>query len=149
VRYDDLRRVVLDATRTRAKVVVLDCCYSGTALIGGMSAATSVADHAGIEGTYLLTASAETKVALAPVGERYTAFTGELLDVLDRGMPGGPDLLDLNTLYLHLHRELQAKGRPIPQQRARNGGATIALARNRAASTSIRRLDHRGRASVS
>src|ERR1022692_3055101 len=131
VRYDDIRRAVLDARQAQGKVVILDCCYSGQAMLGGMSAATEVADQVRIDGTYLMTASAETKLAWAPVDEEYTAFTGELINVLAHGLPDGPDLLDVETLYWHVRRELEAKGRPVPQQRARNEGAGIVLARNR------------------
>lgn len=131
LRYDDVRRVVMDASRVLAKVVILDCCYSGAALLGGMGGTATMADQAGIEGTYLLTASAETKLALAPVGETYTAFTGEILAALDTGLPDGPDTIDLDALYFHIRHELEAKGRPVPQQRARNGGRSIVLARNR------------------
>ncbi|MGW2329163.1 caspase, EACC1-associated type [Streptomyces sp. NPDC001700] len=134
LRYEYLRRAVLDpAAGARRTVVVLDCCYSGRALIGRMSASDEIADRAAVEGTCLLTASAETRAALSPPGETYTAFTGELITALGGGIPGAPDLIDMNTLYRHLHRTLAAKSRPLPQQRNRNTGGLIALARNRAA----------------
>ncbi|MGW7409191.1 caspase, EACC1-associated type [Streptomyces sp. NPDC054833] len=131
--YDWVRRAVLDRLVTaRRKVVILDCCFSGQALVGGMSGTEQMADHARIAGTYLLTASAETRKALAPPGERFTAFTGELITVLAEGIAGGPALLDMDTVYRHLHRQLAAKSRPLPQQRNRNAGGQVALARNRA-----------------
>ncbi|MFI0405124.1 caspase family protein [Actinomadura sp. 3N508] len=129
--YESLRRVILGAGgRARRKVVILDCCYSGRALVGGMSASSRVADQAVVDGTYLLTASAETRKALAPPGERYTAFTGELISTLSEGLPGGPDFLDMETVYRQLHTRLSARSRPLPQQRNRNAGARIALVRN-------------------
>ncbi|TDB88469.1 hypothetical protein E1264_11435 [Actinomadura sp. KC216] len=129
--YESLRRVILGAGRqARRKVVILDCCYSGRALVGGMSASTHVADQAAVDGTYLLTASAETRKALAPPGERYTAFTGELISTLSDGIPGGPAFLDMETVYRQLHTRLSARSRPLPQQRNRNAGARIALVRN-------------------
>jgi tetratricopeptide (TPR) repeat protein len=131
VRYDDIRREVIDTAGCPGKVVILDCCYSGQAMIGGMGVATEMADQARIEGSYLLTASAETKLALAPIGEEFTAFTGEVIAALRRGVVDGPELLDLDTLYWHVRRELEAKGRPIPQQRVRNDGHSLALVRNR------------------
>ncbi|GAA1852156.1 caspase, EACC1-associated type [Actinomadura bangladeshensis] len=134
LRYEDVRRVVLHAGGgAHRKVVVLDCCYSGRALVGGMSATEQVADQAVVEGTYLLTASAETRKALAPPGEPYTAFTGELIRTLAEGVPGGPALLDMETVYRRLHVRLTAQSRPVPQQRNRNAGGSIALVRNTAA----------------
>ncbi|MET8836967.1 caspase family protein [Micromonospora sp. NPDC004540] len=130
VRYDDVRRIV---TRSRclSKVVLLDCCFSGQAMVGGMSGTGEIADRVRVDGTYLMTASAETATALAPVDENLTAFTGELVALLNRGLEDGPELLDLDTIYWHVRNELASKGRPIPQQRARNDGRTIVLGRNR------------------
>ncbi|WP_180268758.1 caspase family protein, partial [Streptomyces sp. Ru87] len=135
--YDWLRRAMLDPrVRARRKVMILDCCYSGRALVGGMSAATEiasqVADHALIEGTCLLAASSATRKALSPPGEPYTAFTGELITLLTEGVTDGPPLLDMVTVYRQLYMTLAAKGRPLPQQRNRNTGGLVALARNRA-----------------
>ncbi|GAB3430954.1 caspase, EACC1-associated type [Actinophytocola sediminis] len=132
VRYDDIRREVVSTARAcYGKVVILDCCYSGRALQGGMSGPVDLADHARVDGTYLMTASAETSLALAPVGEDYTAFTGALVDKLAHGVPDGPDLLDMETLFYHVRADLQARRFPVPQQRTRNDGKAIALVRNR------------------
>jgi hypothetical protein len=130
IRYDDMRSIILDATRCASKVVILDCCYSGAAMLGGMGGADSVADQARIEGTFLFTAAAETKLALAPAGERHTAFTGEILRALTEGITDGGQLLDLETLYRHVRRCLEEKRRPVPQYRAVNNGTMIALGRN-------------------
>jgi len=62
-------------------------------------AATNVADQAVSEGTFVLASAAENKQALAPPGETYTAFTGELIELFQNGVPGGPELLDLNVIY--------------------------------------------------
>ncbi|MFB8026545.1 MULTISPECIES: caspase family protein [unclassified Streptomyces] len=128
--YNWLRQILL-SSRAQRHVVLLDCCYSGLAL-GRMSAPRGLADHAAVEGTFLLAASAETRTALAPVGDSHTAFTGALLDILSHGIPGGPPLLDLETVYHHLRLTLEARGHPVPQARNRNSGARLALARNNA-----------------
>jgi hypothetical protein len=97
-----------------------------------MNAAPGLADQAAVEGSFLLAAAAETRTALAPVGDTHTAFTGALLDTLRHGIPGGPALLDLGVVYRHLRRTLEARGHPVPQARDRNSGAQVALGRNRA-----------------
>ncbi|MFJ9025433.1 caspase domain-containing protein [Streptomyces sp. NPDC102259] len=127
VAYEDLRLQLVDTCTATSKVVILDCCYSGRALVGHMGTALDVANHAMVEGTYLMTASAETKLAWAPEGETYTAFTGELLKALEFGVPGASDPLEMETLFWHVRQELEAKSRPVPQQRARNAGHAIAL----------------------
>ncbi|MFB7864782.1 caspase domain-containing protein [Streptomyces sp. NPDC056069] len=128
--YDWLRQILLDS-RAQRHIVLLDCCYSGLAL-GRMSASQGLADQAAVEGTFLLAASAETRTALAPVGDAHTAFTGALLETLRHGIPGGPPLLDLETIYRHLRLTLEARAHPIPQARNRNTGAQVALGRNHA-----------------
>lgn len=128
--YSALRDVVLTGTPQR-HVVILDCCFSGRAL-GTMGGPAAIADQAEIEGSYLLAASPETSFALAPVGETYTAFTGELLKLLHDGVPDGPELLDLDTVYTMLRAALRAKGRPLPQKRDRNTAGELALSRNAA-----------------
>ncbi|MGW1867820.1 caspase family protein [Streptomyces mauvecolor] len=123
-----LRQALLTGRAERC-VVVLDCCYSGLAL-GSMGGPADLADQASVEGTFLLAAAAETRTALAPPGEPFTAFTGELLDTLQMGIPHGPELLEFGALYRHMRISLAAKGRPAPQARDRNTGAQLALGRN-------------------
>ncbi|MEU0526248.1 caspase family protein [Streptomyces niveus] len=129
--YDHLRHQVAEECAARSRVVILDCCFSGQALHGYMGAPPELADCGGIDGTYVMTASSETKRSMAPKAEHYTAFTGALLTALTEGVPDGPELLDTESVYRHLRRQLHATGRPVPQQRARNEGHRIVLGRNR------------------
>ncbi|MFI5999336.1 CHAT domain-containing protein [Streptomyces sp. NPDC051366] len=128
--YDWLRQVVLSCQALR-KVVILDCCYSGRA-IPGLGDPAEIAPDAEIEGTYVLTAAAGTKKALAPPGENYTAFTSELIQVMENGIPDAGDLLNMDTVYRHLRVALTGKSRPLPQQRNHNMAARITFLRNRA-----------------
>ncbi|MBB5874448.1 hypothetical protein F4553_007882 [Allocatelliglobosispora scoriae] len=130
VPFNQIRRALSPNRGPAAKVVILDCCYSGIA-IGAMGPATDMADQAMIKGTYLMTATSQHLEALAPVGADYTVFTGELIRALEEGIPGKPDLLDLDTLYFHLRGELRAQNHPIPQQRNRDEGSRVTIARNR------------------
>ncbi|MFI0908689.1 caspase domain-containing protein [Streptomyces sioyaensis] len=129
VRFDDVRSALLSARGALRKIAILDCCFSGRAMKGNMASSEELAGRSAIDGTYLLTASAENKTALAPPGEEFTAFTGELIRIIEHGVPG-PELLDLDTIYMHLLDRLTSKGRPVPQQRNRNGGSRIALVKN-------------------
>ncbi|MFF5078619.1 caspase family protein [Actinoplanes sp. NPDC000266] len=131
IRFDDVRRQVQRHHKRSSKVIILDCCYSARAMRGGMPGDDALADRAAVEGSYLLVAAAETKTALAPPGETYTAFTGELVKILEEGIEDAPELIAVDQVFWQMHRELLAKGRPRPQQRARHAGATIVLTRNR------------------
>lgn len=51
-------------------------------------------------------------MALAPVGERHTAFTGELIRALRDGDPTYPAQLSLNDIYDRLCRTLSKQGLP-------------------------------------
>ncbi|MGR3933231.1 caspase family protein [Streptomyces sp. BRA346] len=130
VRFDDVRHAILAARTAPRKIVILDCCFSGRAMTGTMTNAADLAARSEIEGTYILAAAAETKLAVAPLGEEYTAFTGELISILEKGVPGGPKHLSMGLVYEHLSRRLAARSRPVPQQRNRNAGSGIPLARN-------------------
>ncbi|MEO3977859.1 caspase family protein [Streptomyces sp. CAU 1734] len=135
ISYGLLRDELVDTCSAPSRVVILDCCYSGQALAAHMGAG-ALPGAAGVEGTYLMTATAETKLAWAPPGEEYTAFTGELVKAVREGIPGAPAVLGMDLLFRRVRRELIAKGRPVPQQLARNGGHAIALVRNRRAGES-------------
>ncbi|MBQ1075655.1 caspase family protein [Micromonospora sp. C31] len=135
--YEQIRSALVNpALGISRRIVVLDCCYSALALDGEMGgdrrAGTALVDSAEVSGAYVLTACAETSVAMAPVGETYTAFTGELVDLLEYGIADGPELLDMSTLYRELQTRLVARKLPEPQQRSRNLAGDLAIACNRA-----------------
>ncbi|AWZ04041.1 MULTISPECIES: caspase family protein [unclassified Streptomyces] len=134
LRYEELRREIRQASGKLNKVVILDCCYSGLAMAGAMGGSTTesvaLAEQTRIAGSYLLTASAATREALWLDDEPYTAFTGELIHLLEHGLPGGGQVIEVGRVYDHMLAELRAKGRPIPQQRVSNT-SRIAFARNR------------------
>ncbi|MER6712943.1 MULTISPECIES: caspase family protein [unclassified Streptomyces] len=127
LQYNWIRRLLLHS-RAQRKVVILDCCFSGRAMdVMGGAEPLPLAD---IEGTVLLTAASPHRVALAPSGEPYTAFTGELIDILRHGVPGGPPVLDIDLLFRELHRRATAKDRPLPQMQARGSMGLLPLAVN-------------------
>ncbi|WP_405506685.1 caspase family protein [Streptomyces purpurascens] len=130
VAYNDLRTGVLESVAPR-KVVILDCCYSGAALEGYMGGPDEFADQTAIEGSYVMTASAATQAAMAPVGARFTAFTNELVKAVSKGVPEVSGTLDMNSLFRHVSRELGSKGMPVPRQRSDDQGHAIALFRNK------------------
>jgi Mg-chelatase subunit ChlD len=142
VRFDEFSRLIL-GSRARTKVVVLDCCYSGRATtdLHMSDAGTDASDDEAVEqaarqieidGLYVLTSSAGNKPSLAPEGEKFTAFTGQLLELIDSGVPGGPELLTMEVLYSAINEKLQHLGFPKPQQYIGNTAGQAALFRNRA-----------------
>jgi hypothetical protein len=127
--FDAVRDVFL-ASGARSRVVILDCCYSGRAIERILGDA-DVLEPLDVAGTYTLTASPATRPASAALpGERHTAFTGRLLELLRTGNPeAGPDL-SLGDIYRHLRTRLRADGLPEPQQRGTATGDQLALTPN-------------------
>lgn len=75
--YEYLRDVLLDpATPAVRRIVILDCCWAGRVLDGAMGQPDGIADATAVAGTYVLTAVAGTRPAVAPPRARHTAFTG-------------------------------------------------------------------------
>lgn len=131
--YDKLRDAVLDSPAA-AKVVVLDCCFSGRAL-GDSLGGSGTAERLGqleVAGSYVLTSAQRDQVALALPGEEHTAFSGRLIRLLREGIPGGPELLTVEDLYRRLRAVMAAEGLPTPLNRSAGTAHAVALGTNRA-----------------
>lgn len=131
VAYHHLRSLVRASPAPR-RIVILDCCFSGRAARAMGNGGQNLAMQAMVDGAYILAASPGDRPALAPEGEIYTTFTGELLDLLRGGIPNGPELLDLETVYSTLKDRLRAKSKPEPRRACENQSGLLPIARNRA-----------------
>lgn len=120
---------VIARSRARLVVIVLDCCFSGRARSRSAAATDGAFEHTRRRGTFLLTAAGLDESAWAPPG-RHTAFTGELLRLLDEGEPTGPPWLTLNDLYLSLTRTLPSRGLARPRQQSTDQAGTQVIAPN-------------------
>jgi hypothetical protein len=89
------------------------------------------------EGLYLLTATANDRVALAPEGSVFTVFTGLLLDVLRTGVPTDYAELSLDDVFRTV-RARSSPELPVPQQWGHNSAGGLALVRNAAVSPGAR-----------
>jgi hypothetical protein len=141
VPYQWVRELVADSPAQR-KIVFLDCCFSGRALEGAMSGDDVLNGVAAISGTYVMTASSSTRVAMAPRGERYTTFTGALLHTLTAGLPEGAEVLDLDTIYQNVTSLLRQRNAPLPQRSSQNTIGALGLARNMAYQPSVGTSPH-------
>lgn len=137
VRYDRLREILQNGRRARNQVVVLDCCFSGAAVTGAMGGAHTGTDAAAdpkipavVDSAFVMTSCPMHRRSYAPPGEPYPAFTGALLDTLERGVPGAPDPLPLGRVFERVRHVLRDRRMPPPQRLAVND--EIALVRNHA-----------------
>ncbi len=83
-----------------------------------------------IKGTYILAASGANAKAIAPEGERHTAFTGSLPRLLTSGIEGNREFLCVSDLYRNLREDLIARSLPEPRQRPVDSIDMLAFARN-------------------
>ncbi|MEV0056171.1 EAL domain-containing protein [Saccharopolyspora shandongensis] len=124
-----LRDMLLD-TAAKNRVLILDCCFSGRAIEAMSDPLSVMSGQIEIAGTYTLTSAPANSTAHAPQGATYTAFTGELLDILRNGLPHGPQLLSFSAIYPQLVRALDSRGVPRPVQRGIRTADHLALASN-------------------
>ncbi|REF00803.1 caspase family protein [Thermomonospora umbrina] len=122
---------VLRNSHAKWKTVILDCCYSGQAFAGNTLGPSEFADWAQVRGSFVMTSAAQDALAGAPFRDRPTVFTGALLSVLDNGIPNGPPLLDMATVFAAVRGRLVADNHPIPQQGNQDMGGSSIIFRNR------------------
>ncbi|MBI0295212.1 caspase family protein [Streptomyces sp. PRKS01-29] len=130
VRYKDVRKQLLKPRRARRKVVVLDCCFSGQAAVA--MGPSDLHEEVEIEGAYVLASSGATTRSWARKGKALTDFTGELMRLIEEGMPGRPELLTVEDLYQGVRRAAAHKGLAKPHKLATDQADRVALVRNRA-----------------
>ena len=139
--YDQLRDAIADAADAPRRVLILDCCFAGTAAGPHMGAAAGWTGPEPPTGSFLLGAAAPTEFARAVPGEIHTAFSGELITLLDTGVVGGGPWLTMDEITEHLDAALAAKGRPRPWPAGHGHGGRIVLARNTAYRPRVRTPD--------
>lgn len=122
----DLLREDVGNSGAAARVLVLDCCFSGRAIEVMGDEQGLVRGQLAVAGTYTLTSTTANAPAYSLAGHRYTAFTGALLAALDNPKP-----LSLDEIYRKVAEDLQARGLPRPQQRTTNTAGELALVRGR------------------
>lgn len=117
---------ILQDSRARLKLLLLDCCYSDDSYLGGQ-----LLDQLPLDVTGVCTLVATELRAEASAKWRrtdYTAFAGALLEVLGEGIPYGPEPLTVQDAFGALEIRLRDKGMPRPGMRGSAG--TMPLFRN-------------------
>jgi glycine betaine/choline ABC-type transport system substrate-binding protein len=126
--YSRVRKALLDSP-ARVKIVILDCCYAGRAVPPVQSGQTLFTD---ISGTFVLAAA--DHAAHVPENQELvcTSFTGELLDLLRKGITDGPEELTLEDIYRHLRARLGEVDLPEPNCGGTDTAGAFRFARNAA-----------------
>ncbi|WP_131737531.1 caspase, EACC1-associated type [Actinomadura roseirufa] len=131
VAYDHIRNELRES-RARRTLVILDCCYSGRAvgLMADDDPTARVANSAALSGVYVMASTAGNRTS--KTGDRYTAFSGALFDLVNSGIPECEDYLSVDDLFLGVREVLKDGHLPAPQRREVDYGASLKLFRNRA-----------------
>ncbi|MFI1919395.1 tetratricopeptide repeat protein [Nocardia sp. NPDC020380] len=120
VRFETLREELI-GSRARARILILDCCFSGRAF-EAMSGQPSLVDgQLDIHGTYTIASSAGNEPSVAPDGDRNTAFTAALLSAATNAD------VTLDQLFVQIDEILCRKGRPRPRRRTVNAAGGLHL----------------------
>ncbi|MGI5401156.1 caspase, EACC1-associated type [Streptomyces sp. CA-135486] len=129
LRYPDVRDI-LRRRRARRLLLILDCCFSGRATGVMADPSSVVVGQLEIEGAYVLSATGATVLGKAPEGNRHTAFTGGLLDVIGSGVPSGRPFLTPGDLFEYTQKIMAGNGWPQPTQSHENRIRELELMRN-------------------
>ncbi len=84
-------------------ILILDCCNAGADFIFSKKVDVLV-----------LSASYSKQSAKAPEDLKYTAFTGELIDILENGLEDAKEYLTFHEIAVGMHKRLIAKNYPKP-----------------------------------
>jgi hypothetical protein len=125
------------ASPARKKIFILDCCFSGRALNVMAQPSDLVRSSIDIKGTFAISASPENEPALAPSGEKYTTFTGELIKVLEDGIENGKEGVTIQEIFQAIYDEFNRRGLPLPQKVSSQNADRIVLVRNRTFGESV------------
>lgn len=115
IEYRRIKEVFRDSP-ARAKIAILDCCFSGRAI--DALAGEPLQEITAADGVYTLAASDQIAHVppLADQGTACTSFTGVLAGIIRSGLPGHGEALSLHDIYPELRKRLQERGLPRPNQ---------------------------------
>lgn len=122
-------REAIEHSPARTRLLILDCCYSGMAL-GSMSSGEIDPRDVEISGTSVITSAPKNQISHSPPGERHTAFTGELISLLNEGPRLADELLTVHNLYRGLVAAMSSRQLPTPKMRAGDLSGDLVLRRS-------------------
>jgi predicted HTH transcriptional regulator/tetratricopeptide (TPR) repeat protein len=130
-------RNAISGSNAKKKILIIDCCFSGRALNLMGSEKSFLDECIDISGTFVIASSPANAASIAPIGEKYTAFTGELIRILKDGVENTSQVITLETLYERILAELGRKNFPKPQKANFQNAGNIAIAFNRKYFTTV------------
>jgi hypothetical protein len=130
--FEKIRSAIAESSATK-KILIVDSCFSGRIMSDSMSSAPSLfRANLEMEGTYSIASGPANQPAMAPSGEKYTLFTGEMIRLLNEGLDNKKDVINLKEFFEHIRDNLKKlPDVPEPQSFNIQNADKIILARNR------------------
>jgi WD40 repeat protein len=122
--FSQMGEITTEHSTAENIIFILDCCHSGKAI--------EEFQTIGKKKVVIITATTSNEVAKAPPKTTYTAFTGELVHILDKGINNGKRTLTIEEIYKHLKKQLVEKNFPEPQLTQFEQADKLEIAHNRA-----------------
>jgi hypothetical protein len=123
--FDRIRKACL-SSRARWRVVILDCCYSGAAIVGQLSD-DSLRGQLLVNGSCVIASSPATRASEYDPDEEMTAFSAALVSVLEDA--ARPNEYPLNDLFTEVRALMVGSGRPEPQMAETNQLGSVPMFR--------------------
>jgi hypothetical protein len=123
-----VKQVLANAKATHG-VLILDCCFSGRATDPFMSSPSDFVVAQADFGGVIIASAPRNLPALAPPGDPYTAFTGELIWQLHDSLSPGAHPRPLDILFRRIVEASEAKKMPRPQMRGTPPTSDLTLTR--------------------
>ena len=119
--------------RAKTKFIVLDCCFGG----GGLEALpanfsqTDLRSEINLLGSFAVASAGKNVKALVPEASNYTAFSGTVCDVIEKGIEFAGALLSIDEVFREVRRIMLESSYPVPIRVSSIDDDLIALAPNR------------------
>lgn len=119
--------------KARTKFVVLDCCFGG----GGIEefpdnfSQSDLRSEINLLGSFSIASAGRSVRAIVPAGANYTAFSGTVCDVIERGIEFAGPLLSIDEFFREVRRRMIEANHPVPIRVSSIDDDLIALAPNR------------------
>lgn len=116
----------------KTRVMILDCCYSGAALEGGMSGEQDVIPALSLSGTYAMASVPPNDKARFIAEDEYPIFSGELIKSLEFGIEKAGEYLSIDEIFEHVREKVSSRGDVAPPvKEERDTAGSIVFAKNK------------------
>lgn len=121
----------IERSSASKKILIVDSCFSGRVLPKMSDDTSYIKEKIDIRGAYTIASVSSNEQADAPEGEKYTAFTGKLIEVVQSGVDNQSPVINLEELFQNVKSRLVEAGFLEPQRSAVYDAEKIAIFRNR------------------